>query len=168
MRNSGHDGRVSFEELQIAFASRCAQSASNAPISCGRGPLKSSAVRSGISRNPLDKLFVRRGIYQKEVRILDGVNEELRGRSRRQTDAIGHPPGFRSEGDDLLLASCVDRVFPRAARRDETSVLGNRSGPLKEFPATESEGNEFRPKERKLLSGERSFGFEISLQDVKT
>ena len=168
MRNSGHDGRVGLEELQITFASRCAQSASNAPISCGRSPLKGPAVYGGISWNPVDKLFVRRRIYQKEIGILDGVNEELRGRSRRQTDAIGHPPGFRSEGDDVLFASCVDRVFPRTAPSDETSVPGKRPSPLKEFPAAESERDEFRPKERKLLSGERSSAFEISLQDVET
>jgi len=168
LRNAGHDGRVGLEELQITFASRCAQRASNAPISCGRSSLKGHAVHGGISWNPLDKLFVRRRIYQKEIGILNRVNEELRGRSRRQTDAVGHPPGFRSEGDDVLLASRVDRVFPCAAQSDETSVFGNRPSPLKEFPAAECERDEFRPKERKLLSGERSSGFEISLQDVET
>jgi hypothetical protein len=58
-----------------------------------------------------------------QIGTLDGINEELRGRPRRQTDAVGHPPRFGSEGDNVLLAAGVDRVFPQAAFSDESSVL---------------------------------------------
>jgi hypothetical protein len=166
--NARRNGRVGLEELQIAFPSRCAQGTNNAPISCGRSPLKSEAVCGGVSGNPLDKLFVRRRIYEKKIRILDGVDEELGGRSRRQTDTIDHPPGFRGEGDDVLLASRVDRILPHAARGDETRVPGNFPSSLKEFPAAQGDWDELRPNEGQLLTGERCPGFEVGLQDVET
>src|SRR5262245_23004878 len=151
--NSRGNGRVGLEELQIAFASRCAQSTSNAPISCCGSSLKRPSVCGGVSWNLLDKLFVRRRIYEKKIGILDGVDVELRGRWRRQADTLCHPPGFRGEADDVFLAGRVDHIFPHAACGDEACALGRFPGALKEFPAAEDERDELLLNEGKLLTG---------------
>lgn len=166
--NSRRNGRVGLEELQVAFPGRCAEGANNAPIFRSRSPLKSPAVCGSVSWNSFNNLFVRRRIYEKKIRILDGVDEELRGCSRSQTHTVGYPPIFRCERDNVFLARRVDQVFSHAPCGDETGVLRDFPCALKEFPASEREGVKHRPNKGELLIGERCSGFEINLQDVET
>src|SRR5262249_19694668 len=73
--------------------------------------------------------------------------EERRWRPSVEAGRVRHPPGLRSELDDVLLALLVDHVIPEAAAGDERRVARDVAGPLEKFTRSERLEEKCRPND---------------------
>ena len=115
----------------------------------------------------LDRALMRRGIEQEEMRVLDGVDEILRRRARRNARAFPDPPVLGRKLHDVLFALSIEDVLAQAPSGNECAVRHSIAGALEELARAKSPREEQRFQERELLFGERAFAFEVCPQFVK-
>jgi len=137
LRNAPDDRGIRREELQVSLLGGGTQRADDPLIlRCGV-LLQSGAERGAVSGDIVDQPLVPRRIDQQQLRVLDGIDEVLRGRAGVEAGGVGEPPRLGRELDDVFLALRVDDVVAQAARRDEGGVGGDVAAPLQELARTQ-------------------------------
>ena len=167
LRHAQRDGRIFFQELLVALLGRRAERIDD-PLILRRGvPLQTVAKAGGVARNALDRPLMRGRIEQEEIRVLDGVDEIRRRRSRRHAWAFPDPPVLRRELHDVLFALGIDDVFAQAPAGNECAVRRRLTSALEELAGAKRPGEVERFQERELFLGERPFTLEVGPQSVK-